>query len=401
MKAKKLKTEADYEAALAYIETLMDAAPGSPAEEELSLFALLVEQYEREHYPIAPPDPIDAILFRMDQEGLRRADLVPYIGSQSKVSEVLSRKRPLSITMIRNLHAGLGIPAATLLQSPGKALAPAIYNPQDYPIKEMLERGYFGEWNGKLRETKLYAEELLEKFFAVFGSTTPQPVFCRRTESAVDDYALRVWQARVLHMIQGKALPRYEPGTLDEAFFKRIARASYFPHGPTLVESLLNERGIHFVLLEHLPQTYLDGACFISPQGEPVIAMTLRHDRLDNFWFTLAHELGHLHLHLPNDDLAFFDDTERDLYSAKEPSEVAANTFARDIYISPDQWRIHASALIETGEDSDVIALAELLEISPAIVAGRIRWESGNYTRFAKLVNSGRVRDLFPDVKKC
>ncbi len=121
MKAKILKTEAEYEAALAYIETLMHAAPGSPEEEELSLFTLLVEQYERAHYPIDPPDPIDAILFRMDQEGRTRADLVPYIGSQSKVSEVLRRKRPLSITMIRNLHEGLNIPAATLIQ-PSRAM---------------------------------------------------------------------------------------------------------------------------------------------------------------------------------------------------------------------------------------------------------------------------------------
>lgn len=125
MKAKILKTEAEYEAALAYVETLMDAARGSPEEEELSLFALLVEQYEREHYPIDPPDPIDAILFRMDQEGLTRADLVPYIGSQSKVSEVLRRKRPLSITMIRNLHEGLRIPAATLIQVPGNPMPAA------------------------------------------------------------------------------------------------------------------------------------------------------------------------------------------------------------------------------------------------------------------------------------
>lgn len=125
MKAKILKTEAEYEAALAYVETLMDAARGSPEEEELSLFALLVEQYERDHYPIDPPDPIDAILFRMDQEGLTRADLVPYIGSQSKVSEVLRRKRPLSITMIRNLHEGLRIPAATLIRAPGNAMPAA------------------------------------------------------------------------------------------------------------------------------------------------------------------------------------------------------------------------------------------------------------------------------------
>jgi HTH-type transcriptional regulator / antitoxin HigA len=122
MKPKVLKNEADYEAALAHIETLMDAAPDSPEEEELELFSLLVEQYEKEHYPIAPPDPIDAILFRMEQAGLTRKDLTAYIGSSSKVSEVLNRKRPLSLNMIRNLHEGLGIPADVLLQEPERAL---------------------------------------------------------------------------------------------------------------------------------------------------------------------------------------------------------------------------------------------------------------------------------------
>lgn len=125
MKPKVLKTEAEYEAALQTIETLMDAAPGSPEEEELELFALLVEQYEAEHYPIAPPDPVDAILFRMEQEGLTRKDLIPYLGSASKVSEVLNRKRPLSLTMIRNLHEGLDIPADILLKESSEQRAPA------------------------------------------------------------------------------------------------------------------------------------------------------------------------------------------------------------------------------------------------------------------------------------
>lgn len=75
MKAEILKTEVDYAAALAHVETLMDAEPGSPEEEELDLFSMLVQQYEQEHYPIAPPDPVDAIRFRMDQEGLTRKDL--------------------------------------------------------------------------------------------------------------------------------------------------------------------------------------------------------------------------------------------------------------------------------------------------------------------------------------
>lgn len=120
MRPKILRSEEEYQAALAHIETLMDAAPGSPEEDELELFALLVEQYEEEHYPIDLPDPIDAILFRMDQAGLTRKDLLPYLGSSSKVSEVLSRKRPLSLSMMRALHEGLGIPADVLLQIPGR-----------------------------------------------------------------------------------------------------------------------------------------------------------------------------------------------------------------------------------------------------------------------------------------
>lgn len=116
MEPKILKTEAEYEAALAHVAALMDAEPGSLQEQELELFALLVEQYEQEHFPIDPPDPVEAILFRMEQEGLTRRDLSAYIGSPSKVSEVLNRKRPLSLSMIRALHKGLGIPANILVQ---------------------------------------------------------------------------------------------------------------------------------------------------------------------------------------------------------------------------------------------------------------------------------------------
>jgi HTH-type transcriptional regulator/antitoxin HigA len=116
MEPKVIKTETDYEAALAHVAELMDAQPGSP--EELELFSLLVERDEQEHFAIAPPDPVEAILFRMEQEGLTRKELVAYIGSPSKVSEVLNHKRPLSLTMIRALRAGLGIPAEVLVQEP-------------------------------------------------------------------------------------------------------------------------------------------------------------------------------------------------------------------------------------------------------------------------------------------
>ena len=117
MKPKLIRTEADYAAALRQIETLMenDPEPASPKGQELEVFTLLVERYEEEHFPMDLPDPISAIKFRMEQQGLKNKDLIPFIGSPSKVSEVLSGRRGLSIAMIRNLADGLAIPADVLI----------------------------------------------------------------------------------------------------------------------------------------------------------------------------------------------------------------------------------------------------------------------------------------------
>jgi len=394
MKARIIKSEAEYEAVLAYVETLMDAAPGSPEEEELELFALLVEQYEAEHYPIAPPDPIDAILFRMEQAGLTRKDLITYLGSSSKVSEVLNRKRPLSLSMIRGLHEGLGIPADILLQEPGKAMPPMRYDFRDYPFAEMFGAGYFGEWRGSLQAAKEHAEELLGALFAVFGDYTRERVYCRRTEAEIDLNALMAWQARAIALGQTQELPAYDPEMLDAGFFRKVVRASYFPNGPQLVPRLLHDYGIHFVLLEHLPKTYLDGAAFLTPEGRPVVGMTLRHDRLDNFWFTLVHELAHVHLHLHEDEVAFFDNTDDDDGDG-DPREIEVNEWTRDLLVPPDIWREEGPALLATASDGQVVDFAERIEISPAIVAGRIRWESGDYTRLTRLIGRGEVRTAF------
>ncbi len=116
MKPKIIKTEAEYQATLARIETIFDAKPGTAKGEELELLLLLVETYEAKAYPIDPPDPISALRFRMEQDGLKPKDLIPYIGSKSKVSEVLSGRRSLSLTMIRKLVSGLQLPAEVALR---------------------------------------------------------------------------------------------------------------------------------------------------------------------------------------------------------------------------------------------------------------------------------------------
>lgn len=112
---KPIKTSEQYQAYLAVVDSLIDCPEDSAEEELLELVSILVEDYEAKHYPIEAPDPIDAIKFKIEETGLKRKDLAIYFGSPSRVSEVLNRKRPLTLDMIKKIHKGLGISAETLL----------------------------------------------------------------------------------------------------------------------------------------------------------------------------------------------------------------------------------------------------------------------------------------------
>lgn len=116
MDIRPIKTDSDYQHALSMIETIFDAQPNTPEGDQLDILVTLIEAYEAQQYPMAPPDPIEAILYTMESRGLTRRDVEPYLGGRGRVSEVLNRKRPLSLEMIRLLHQGLGIPADVLIQ---------------------------------------------------------------------------------------------------------------------------------------------------------------------------------------------------------------------------------------------------------------------------------------------
>lgn len=128
MEIRPIHTEADYQAALQEVSVLMDQDPdaGTPDGDRLDVLATLVQAYEAKHYPIAPPDPIEAIKFRMEQGGLSIKDLEPLIGRSNRVYEVLGRTRPLTLPMIRRLHKGLGIPAEVLIAERNEALSVAV-----------------------------------------------------------------------------------------------------------------------------------------------------------------------------------------------------------------------------------------------------------------------------------
>ena len=119
MEIKPIKNERDYRRVLQEIDALMDAKANSVEGDRLDVLATLAEAWEEKHHPIAAPDPIEAIQFAMEQRGLTRRDLEPYIGSRARVAEVLNHKRSLTLTMIRKLHSGLGIPAEVLIRDHG------------------------------------------------------------------------------------------------------------------------------------------------------------------------------------------------------------------------------------------------------------------------------------------
>ncbi len=397
MRPKVIKIEADYEAALARLDELLDAEPETPEGDEFELWATLIATYEDAEYPIDLPDPIAAIRFRMEQAGLKQVDLVPYIGSASRVSEILKGKRSLSLSMIRKLHEGLGIPAEVLLKEPDASM-PASHPEidwQQFPIAEMLKRGWFEGFQGKLNEAKEKAEELIAPFIFPDGVEAGSiPCFLRRSvrsDREMDKDALTVWCARVLASARAECLPDYEPGTVSKTFCRELTHLSHLPNGPLLAKEFLNQSGIHLITERHMPKTYLDGAALWTTSGHPVIALSLRYDRLDNFWFTLCHELAHVGLHLEtNHGEAFVDDLEA---SGKSTQEQQADEFATDVLVPKGKWT--RSGLISNWSAGAVVEFAKKLRIHPAIVAGRIRRERNNHKILWQLLGKSEVRRHF------
>ena len=172
---KVIKTPAEYHASMAQVSKLLarDPAPGTPEAEELETLAVLIHEYEARNFDIGSPDPIEALKFRMEQENLSQRDLVPFLGSRSKVSEVLSGRRPLTLSMMRALHAGLGIPAKVLLQ---ESVTPNFDERQiqwdKFPLREMVRAGLD---KGKRTRLSLASQRCAPGFLWTVGAFAGPP----------------------------------------------------------------------------------------------------------------------------------------------------------------------------------------------------------------------------------
>jgi HTH-type transcriptional regulator/antitoxin HigA len=397
---KAIRTDADHAAALDRIGALMGAKPGTPEGDELDVLADLVEHYEEKHVPMGYPSPIAALEFRMDQAGLAPRDLVPFIGTRAKVSEVLSGRRPLTMRMARALHEHLGIPAEVLLQQPGE---PVVVSLKDldwrkFPINEMVKLG----WIPKAAKSATRAGRcIMDLIRSAGGSEVAVAALYRRNDHArsnakTDSYALKAWCWRVLAVAnQNRPKKAYASGTVTTELLRDVARLSWSADGPRLAKEFLAKHGIPVVIVPHLKRTYLDGAALKLGDGTPVVALTLRYDRLDNFWFCLLHELAHVGRHLESgQDTAFVDDlTLRVDRSKGDVKESEADEWAEEALIPKDIWE--ASAVRERPTPIAVVQFANTLQIHPAIVAGRVRFERKNFRMLSHFVGSGEVRRQF------
>ncbi len=398
---KPIRTEADYDAAVARIGELMDAVPGTPEGEELDLLGDLVLFYESQHVEKELPSPAAAIEFRMEQSGLTPRDLVPFIGSRAKVSEVLSGKRDISMSMARALHKHLGISADVLLSEKGATFDPAFdsVDPQRFPLREMARRN----WIPDIPDLTRQAEELIAGLVERAGGRQATPAFLfrkndhRRLNAKTDEYALAAWLLQLMAIANSRpADAAYEPGTVTPDFLRQVAELSAAEDGPRQARDLLVHHGIAVEFLSHLPRTYLDGAALQLDNGRPVVGLTLRYDRVDNFWFCLLHELAHIGLHLDDGEVdAFVDDlTLRDVEGIGESTqETQADEWAEEALIPKAVW--DASGILAGPSAMSVLNLAYEASVHPAIVAGRIRHETGNYRLLSQFVGNGQIRRQF------
>jgi len=395
-----IKTDEQYQRYLAEVEKLaaQDPDPQSAEGARLELLAKLVEDYEKARYPFAAPDPVDAILFRMEEQGLRQKDIADLLGGKNRASEILSRKRPLTLPMIRALHERLEIPASLLIREPEATYSTAADLPDErnVPTDLMVNRGW--------TDSEAGARALWKKLIIAPNGS---PAFLKHTltfgrNPRTNLTNVWLWLGRVRETGESRTRVhgRFQRSELTEDLIRYVARLSWMDDGPRLAIKFLEDRGIAVVVEPHLPKTHLDGAAMLSSRGTPIIGLTVREDRLDNFWFTLVHELVHAWKHLdPSRYRAIVDERIEQADSESEHVEIEreANVLTAEILIPRARWKRSRAFLRPSAEA--IHALAKQLQVNPAVVAGRIRKERQDYSLFAKLVGYRQVRLQFPDVR--
>lgn len=328
--------------------------------------------------------------------GLSQTDLAERLNMKPQQVQRYEATSYMSASLTRLIDVAniLGVKVSESFEALNNETSGAIFawnKPEDVswsrlPIREMVKRNWF-----KVAPKQPPVEAVRNFFFQSAGPQFATALHRKKVRAGnlPNEFALLAWQARVLHVarqLQDKNV--IKPFELNDTWLGDLTRLTRRKDGPRQARELLAEHGITLVIERHLPGTYLDGAAMLSAASQPVVALTLRYDRLDNFWFVLFHELAHVFLHLTQGlRFDFFDEEDGD---KTDRIEQEADEFALDTLIPPAAWEQCLSRFVLTEEA--VLTDAENLGIDASIIAGRIRKERGDYTLLTRLVGQDAVR---------
>ena len=333
--------------------------------------------------------------------GLSQRDLAKRAGlKEQQIQRYESQEyASASLNRLRKIADALGLKVS---DAPGESSASGEAQTNDevldwkrFPVREMYRRGWFPSFSGSLSEAVRGADVLVRDFVE---NAMKHPVAALhrqrvRASGEYNKYGLLAWQCRILTLAAAQDTARYMASSMSHEWFHALAKQSRAADGPKRARTHLAEIGIALIIEPHIAGTFLDGAALLQ-RSRPVIGMTLRYDRLDNFWFVLFHELAHVKWHLRRGVVeAVFDDLDSEV---ADEIEREADTRAGDILIEEESWK--KAVVRYTRSPAAVEAFAKEMGISPAIVAGRIRHEARNYVILTELVGQGEARRHFPEV---
>jgi len=378
---KPIRNIGDLQDAKGQLAELLTANASGQHDDAIEVLSTLIETFENTHSRVNVPTPIAAVRFRMEELGLSPRQLEPFIGSRARVSEVLSGKRHLSIDMIRALHEGLGIPYEALISE--RPRSTRVENVGAPTLEKLNTLGFCLERSAL---PSFVSSSLSHRAPALLRKTRTQ-----RASSKTDQAALLLWQAAVRQKSETiKPRAAFYHSKFSRFDLRELAKTSAKVDGPRRVISELGDHGISVVILPPLPGTFLDGAAMVSATGIPVIGLTLRHDRLDTFWFTLLHEACHIALHydyLLQSNATFIDDIDIQSDDARErkADDLARNSLIPARFLSEVGW---GPAITQ----DHIVSIATRARVHAAIVAGRWQREHHNYKKFSRLIERGKLR---------
>jgi HTH-type transcriptional regulator/antitoxin HigA len=331
--------------------------------------------------------------------GMSQKDLADFLGLKEQQVQryEAERYRSASLERLIEVSDALGVQIQKRAELLGDTRLGAIdlTTWQAFPIAEMYKRGWFEDFSGSMVEARKAASELVPAFLRGSQARYAAVALHRKSVRAsgqVLEAAVAAWEARIRQLAERNPPEvRFERDHIDDAWLRGLVALTLNPEGAAKAIAHLRAIGIALVVERQLPGTLLDGAALCSVDDYAIVGLTLRHDRLDNFWFTLFHEIAHLKLHIGQGAFAaIFDDMET---PATDQLEGEADNFAQEALLPAAKWNMGVSRFSRTAKA--VLTDAKRFGVGPAVIAGRVRREAQDYTLLRGLIGTGDVRRQF------